>query len=392
MKPADKIKELIIKSDVQTEPETDKRILADALQHLKKLKQQKSAKVQPNMWRIIMKSNMTKLAAAAVIIIATFFGINQFFRGTVTFAEVIKPIFNARTVVFDFVMGKDETGPVGHDIVVGNRIRRTFSLTSDTIMIIDLDNAKMLSLDPKSKGAMYIDIQGLFQEGSKNIIGIVRNIVNDIEEHPDWPVQELGQQEIDGRMAIGFLVRGQNQEITIWANPDTAKPVRIELIFGQISAIIKNIEFDVPVDESLVSMEPPAGYTLASMEYNMNQFTEDDFVQSLRIWAEVLDGRFPENLSPEDYLKIVPLLGEKHKQSELSKEEGARIGMTFGRGLMFYQVTLVVGCDWHYVGRGIKLGDAETAVFWYQPKDSPTYRVIYGDLHVEDIAPDKLPK
>ncbi|MBN1391843.1 MAG: zf-HC2 domain-containing protein, partial [Sedimentisphaerales bacterium] len=40
--------------------------------------------------RIIMRSRIMKLAAAAVIIIAVVFGVRQFFGGTVTFAEVIE--------------------------------------------------------------------------------------------------------------------------------------------------------------------------------------------------------------------------------------------------------------------------------------------------------------
>jgi len=47
---------------------------------------------------------------------------------------------------------------------------------------------------------------------------------------------------------------------------------------------------------------------------------------------------------------------------------------------------------WHYAGKGIKLGDADKAIFWYQPKGSQTYRVIYGDLHVEDVAQENLPE
>jgi hypothetical protein len=346
--------------------------------------------------RIIMKSRIIKLAAAAVIAVAVVIGISQFFGGTVTFAEVIKPILNTRTVVLDLMMGTEDA-PVVHDIVVGTRIRRTFS-NMDTILILDLDNAKMLSLDPKSKGAMYIDIKGPIGEGTKSYIGLVRNIVKDIEKHPEWPVQELGQQEIDGQTAVGFLVRGQNEEITIWANAKTALPIRIEMLLGQSLSkqthyILKNIEFNVPVDESLVSMEPPADYTLASMEYNFNQFTEQDLVESLHIWAEfVLDGRFPETLGVEDLVKIAPLLGEKLKQSNLSEEEGTRTGMTFGRGLMFFQMIVEEGCNWHYAGKGVKLGDADKPVFWYQPKGAEIYRVIYGDLHVEDVEADQLPK
>ncbi len=75
MKPANKIKELISKSDVQTTSGTDKRILGGALDHLEKLKQKKSAATQPNIWRTIMKSPITKLVAAAAIAIVVFGGI-----------------------------------------------------------------------------------------------------------------------------------------------------------------------------------------------------------------------------------------------------------------------------------------------------------------------------
>ena len=47
---------------------------------------------------------------------------------------------------------------------------------------------------------------------------------------------------------------------------------------------------------------------------------------------------------------------------------------------------------WYYRGKGVKLGKADKAIFWYRPKGSQTYRVIYGDLHVEDVAPENLPE
>ena len=64
----DKIKELISKSNVSTDAQTENRILGDALEHLSMLKQRKLPQVGLNIWRIIMKSPITKLAAAAVII------------------------------------------------------------------------------------------------------------------------------------------------------------------------------------------------------------------------------------------------------------------------------------------------------------------------------------
>jgi len=78
MKPIDKIKELINKSNVQTGPETDKKILGDAMEYLEKLKQQKSAGTMSNIWRISTKDLVMKLAVAAAILIT--FGVG-FFTG-----------------------------------------------------------------------------------------------------------------------------------------------------------------------------------------------------------------------------------------------------------------------------------------------------------------------
>jgi len=41
--------------------------------------------------------------------------------------------------------------------------------------------------------------------------------------------------------------------------------------------------------------------------------------------------------------------------------------------------------DWHYNGQEATLGDANTVIFWYKPNDTEFYRVIYGDLSIEDI-------
>ena len=63
---------------VKTSDEMDKRILDDALVAYKKSKKKTSAPTEPNIWRIIMKSRITKLAAAAMIIIAILISIYEF--------------------------------------------------------------------------------------------------------------------------------------------------------------------------------------------------------------------------------------------------------------------------------------------------------------------------
>jgi hypothetical protein len=51
-------------------------VLKDVLNAFENSKKRKSAKLKPNIWRIIMKNPITKLATAAVIIIAVIFSIN----------------------------------------------------------------------------------------------------------------------------------------------------------------------------------------------------------------------------------------------------------------------------------------------------------------------------
>jgi len=340
-------------------------------------------------WRTIMKSPIVKLAAAAVIIIAVLIGLNPF-RPSITFAEVVEPILNAKTVILDLMIGGDESGPVAHDIVTGSRIRRTLSNMPNIVQVIDPDGGQMLSLDTESKTASYINIKGQLQDVTQNYVKFLRQVIRQVK---DGQVEKIGEQVIDGQKAVVFVGRGQNEEVTIWADSETGHPLRIELRVGQMYTIMKNFEFNAYVEDALVSMDIPDGYTLQKANIDVGNATEQDFIESLRIWAKVLgDGMFPEAIGTEQIMKQMPTLIEKLKEMNIPAEEGMDMGIKVGLGMMFHQMMDISGLDWHYAGAGVKLGDASKAVFWYQPKDSATYRVIYGDLSVKDVAPNDLPK
>ncbi len=337
--------------------------------------------------RIIMKSSITRVAAAAAVLIVAALGVNYMMAPSVTFADVIKPILNARTVILDVIIGDEETSPPMHEIVVGSRIRRILSNMPNVIQIIDTESAKMLALDTEGKTAVYVDMQGPFGEGTRNYVEFLRQVVVKLQDN----YEELGEQEIDGQRVIGFVSRGPNEEIKIWADPKTALPIRIELRVGQFFSILKNFQFDVPIEDSLMSMDVPEGYTLQETKLDLSGSTEQDFIEGLRIWTKVMDGRFPEVLSTENTMKQVPLLAGKIAQLNLSDDETTQMMMKYVRGMMFLQL-LEYQDTGHYAGQGVKLGDAGKAIFWYQPKDSETYRVIYGDLSVKDVASENLPK
>jgi outer membrane lipoprotein-sorting protein len=387
----DKVKALINEAKIETGSGADERILADALSELEKLRQKRLTRNQHNVWRIIMRSPIIRIAAAAAIVIAVTVGILQLGSGTVTWAKVVEPILNARTIICDMIIGNDENNPVSHEIIMGSRIRRTMSNLPNMTMIIDLDSAKMLALDSESKTASYVDIRGDLRDRTQSYVNFLRDIITKLKDNPN--IENLGEQIINGHKAVGFTSRGPNEEVTIWADAKTALPIRIYLRVGQMCAILKNFKLDAPVDGSLLSMDVPPGYTKKDTQFDLGNATEQDFVESLRVWAKVLgDGTFPDAIGTENAMKEMPMLGQKLGKLNLSEEQGTQMGMAFAKGMLFHQIIDTRGDDWHYAGSGVKLGDASKAVFWYQPKGSQTYRVIYGDLSVKDVAPENLPK
>ena len=342
-----------------------------------------------NVWRKIMKSSITKLAAAAVIIVAVLIAFHSFGSGTITFAQVVEPIITAKTIVLDMLVSDEATSPIMHEIIVGSQIRRTVSNVPDVTQILDLENAKMLALDDKERTAVYVDIGGHLHEGTRIYINFLRNVVVELKDNPN--IEKLPEREINGKKTVGFVSRSPNEEVKIWADPETALPIRIELRVGQFFAIMKNLQFNVQIDDSLVSMEVPPGYKLHQAEFDLTGATEKDFIEGLRIWARIYDGSFPDAIGTEVAMKQAPMLAEKLDQLGLPEEETGQLMMTYVRGMLFLQL-LEVQSKFQYSGNGVKLGDAGTAIFWYQPKGSETYRIIYGDLSVKDVAQENLPE
>jgi hypothetical protein len=343
-----------------------------------------------SIWETIMKNRITKLAAAAVIIIAVFIALYPFTGGSPTFAQVVQPIFDAQTAVFDIIVGEEEAGgPVIHDMVMGSRIRRTLSNMKGVVSIIDLETGQILTLDSNKMEATYIDMKDW--SSIPNYMERLRNVIAGLQAHPEFEVEDLDERDIGGQRLIGFRATHPKAEIIIWADPHTALPVRIEQMGAQLKVICKNVMFDVPMDDTLFSMDVPEGYTQQQAEIDLHGATEQDFIEGLRIRAEVFgDSWFPDGVAVEDYLKQAPAMAKKVEELGLSDEEQNELGMKLQGHLLFIRFFKGEG-KWHYAGKGVKLGDADTAIFWYQPENSATYRVIYGDLSVKDVAPEDLP-
>ena len=105
MKPIDCFEKLIRDLhvlDINTSAEMDRRILHDTLKVQKELKRTKLAGAQPDIWRIIMKSSITKLAAAAIVIVALFVGSSIFTNTPTAVAQVLAEAADAMAKLESF--------------------------------------------------------------------------------------------------------------------------------------------------------------------------------------------------------------------------------------------------------------------------------------------------
>lgn len=398
MRPTDKIESYIKNTKVKTNPEVNKAVLNDLLDHLETAQAPATAAPQPNIWRTIMENRTFRMssAAAAVLIIALV-GISQLVFVTPTFAQIVEPILKAHTIAFDLIVGPEGQSPVVHDRIKGARIRRTISNMPNVIQIIDITNSKMLSLADENgnKVATYINIEGPIGEGTRLFHKFIRETLTNLKDNPDFEPIRLEDQKIEGQKLIGYEAKAETTNVKIWADADTSLPVRMELQVGPQFYVISNLEFNVPIDDSEVSMEVPQGYTLKESPVDFTDATEKDLVESLRFWAKVLlDGHFPDSLTTGDYMKQMPQLEVKLSQvTDIPDAQKEQMAFHFIRGMVFLQTFDMQQMEpWHYAGKGVQLGAVETPIFWYRPADSETYRVIFGDLSVQDVAPDDLPK
>lgn len=86
MKPAENIEKLIKNIDIDTNARMDKAVFDDVLKALENSKKKKVAVSQSNIWRIIMKSRVTKRAAAAAIVMIAVLSLISLEKSTTAYA------------------------------------------------------------------------------------------------------------------------------------------------------------------------------------------------------------------------------------------------------------------------------------------------------------------
>ena len=433
----------------------------------------RSEMIQPSLltrsldnWRCIMRSPVSRIAAAAIFVLAIT-GVALFFPGsgaTFAFDDFAAPILEAKTVKCKMII--ETKGPPARTITSeimtlgGTRMRQVAELPDmpKFVVIEDSSQGKSLTLEPASKTATVITSTKNRKDKTPESGGLFTlfRLFQLVEEKPGAVKHKsLGEKEIDGRKVVGFHISSQPQDLILWGDPKTGLPVRVEMtsgMEGSVKTTFSDFVFNVDMDESLFSLEPPAGYTVRNVKTDHSPNEEKDLIEMFREYSKLSDGAFPDSL---DFLTTTTIAGKKAglrmstqkmwedfapgkgkpNEEQMRKLEELMLKLTEGKpneeqikeiaeqmkeyvetqtqktaeggevqaqeteevrqarfneilqrvqsGLNF-AIRLSPNADAHYVGKGVSFGAADTPIFWYRPKDSKNYRVIYADLSVRD--------
>ncbi len=276
MKSADEIKKFFKNATINTNPNMDEAVLNKVLIAHEKTTNPKSAAIEPNIWRIIMKNPITKLAAAVVIavIILGFIGLTDTESTSgVVWAEVTRKVQASQGVIFrsdngtNYGMHYYSGTQYRVNAYKGDRISRTIhgDFSTNTVIYInhhrktyttktfeDLEQASIWA-DPK------ILIQGFL---SHEHIKLDRKTV-------DGVLCEGIETTDPAFLAVKFPV--DNLVAQLWVSVETGYPIQCEGEFdgyngedGQVlhhEFVADQFQWDAEIDASIFEPEIPMDYT-----------------------------------------------------------------------------------------------------------------------------------
>ena len=292
MRPPDNMRKSFKELRVPTSAKLDEQINVEISTVSAKAKNNKSAAQLPSTWRVVVKSKAAKLAAAALIIVAVVLVLNIVGGPDVVsgaFAEVVQPLLTAETGSFKMTI--DVTGAdldwINHgdepvqtiDVVFAGPGRTRWDTPTGEVLIANMHHGKVMILMPAKKEALVMQVgpPGVIQRHNRfNKLLALRPLIEYALETEDDSVKFLGERKMEGVAVIGYRMAGPEHhgDITIWANSKTRLPIRIEQSMGTQTAAISDIAYNVELDESLFSIDPPDGYSAIVPE----QDKEPEFV------------------------------------------------------------------------------------------------------------------
>jgi outer membrane lipoprotein-sorting protein len=334
-----------------------------------------------------------KIAAAALVAAGGLFYVVLVPRVEATaFAEAVQKLRNAHTLAYRTTT---ESPELKAPLALRFRFKEPSLLRVEAdggvITIIDGSQGKQLILDPAAKTALLLE-----GKAAQAPPGPAANMTDRLRQLADADAKAVGEKAIGEVRALGYVVKKLGTEMTVWVDPGTRLPIRIEsserIAGKEMKVTLSDFQIDLDLDDALFRVAPPAGYALGKAESDALAMDEKTFLNPeqataayLRSFAEKTAGSFPKRL--DDFAEFDERFPKK--QGAIPDPETLRLVQALAR---FMMATRSLKGGFGYKSEGVKLGDADKILFWYRPEGAAKYRVLYGDLHESDVTADKLPE
>jgi outer membrane lipoprotein-sorting protein len=306
---------------------------------------------------------------------------------TLAFDEVARPLSEATSL--SYTMTTQVSGvkdPISLRVLfkAPNLVRS--ERPGESAVVADVKNYKMLVLDLKNKTALLQEGK-LGDEKDAGESSPVR-MLEELRKLVEKEGKPAGKKRIGDVEAQGFLVKSKGHEMTVWADPKSKRPLRIEMSVRvsdlEAQIVLSDFRLNPKLDDDLFRLTPPEGYRLEKIKTEAGK-PDEDVAKLLRMYADKSGGTFPKRFDDwPDYDKV---LGTKDWKP--TDPQAARLIQLLVRINLFL---LRHKMDYGYKADGVKLGDANKIIFWYKPEGGEKYRAIYGDLHAADVTADQLPE
>ncbi len=308
---------------------------------------------------------------------------------TTEFIEVARKLQDAHTLSFrqtTTIKGQD-----AHDrpdlYKVPGLVRSEAEPVGGPVSIMDITHGKSLMLNPADKSALARGTASPRQPAQ------ARSCRHDDRGHARLAQKEdepVGEKVIGDVRARGFRVKEQGQDMTVWIDLQKRLPLLVEMT-GRAAGLdfriaFADIRLDPKLDGRLFSLDPPAGYTVRKAGAKLFMTPEEAVVRMLRDYTENTGGSFPSRIDDFDAYKQAFSKTKAKKVFEVEVLENASAAGIIAA------FTQAMHDHYGYKPDGVKLGDATSIIFWYKPEGQIKYRVVYGDLHVGDVAAEELPE
>jgi len=388
----------------------------------------------------IMKSKVTKLAAAAVIFVAVLAGLPHLgSKEGVVLADVLAKIEQVRAFMYKMNMrmtvSMGENMPaIDQDMEMTMTISRDFGIKTETIAVDGNTGQKSthtayiiphegiaVTLMPDKKKYMQMEFDDDWLAKMKQENNDPREI---IKRMLGSEYTELGRSVVDGVQVDGFQTTdpavvggvGENVTLTLWVDAESWLPVRSEIKYKMgdqmhIHGVVSEYNWDLAVTAGDFKPVIPDDFEPMATGMQMPKISEEGLIEGLRLFAE-LSGSYPKKLSVMELAQetmtfvtnkdVLEKIKEKILQfrdldedelDELDRDEvmmkSMEITMPLQSPGFFYMMLVQDKKEPVYYGESVGPDDTGAVLMRWKVSDNE-YRVIFGDLSVGNVTAEEL--